>query len=324
MSSMDLKKCKVLVTATSYARNDATLKIDLEAQVGEVIYNPIGKPLSSIQLAELLPGMHGLIAGLDAIDATALEKADALKVIARYGVGVDNVDLTYCRRKGITVTNTPGANSSSVAEMAAGLILAVARSLPQAMQALQAGEWPRLSGAALEGKTVGLIGLGAIGRMLAARMLAFGCRVIAHDPFVTAKAGREMGVEMKTLDEVIAESHFISLHLPLTDKTRALVNKAFLEKMKKGAFLVNTARGELIDEKALLAALERNQLGGAALDVFSPEPPDKANPLMHHPNVIVTPHMSSQTDGATNAMGRMALEECLRVLRGEQPKFPVK
>jgi D-3-phosphoglycerate dehydrogenase len=321
---MDLKQCKVLVTATSYARNDPTLKTDLEARVGQVAYNPLGKPLTSAQLADLLPGVDGLIAGLDAIDSAALAKADRLKVVARYGVGLDNVDLEYCRAHGITVTNTPGANSASVAEMAACLILALARGLPQAMQALQAGEWPRLSGVALEGKTVGLIGLGAIGKLLATRMKAFGCRVIACDPFVSNEEALRIGVELKSQDDVIAASDFLSLHLPLNEQTRGLVNGVFLGKMKKGAFLMNTARGELIEEKALLAALQSDRLAGAALDVFSPEPPEKDNPLLRHNKVIVTPHISSQTDGATNAMGRMALEECLRVLRGERPKFPIR
>ncbi|MGZ9164285.1 MAG: NAD(P)-dependent oxidoreductase, partial [Anaerolineales bacterium] len=159
---MNLKECRLLVTPTSYGKNDARLKTELEAQVGEVLYNPTGKPLTSAEVAQLLPGIDGYIAGLDGIDAAALKMADQLKVIARYGVGVDNVDLAAAREKGIIVTNTPGANSVSVAELALGLILALARQIPEAVEAVHQGKWPRYSGISLEGKTIGILGLGAI------------------------------------------------------------------------------------------------------------------------------------------------------------------
>ena len=154
---MDLKKAKLLVTPTSYGKNDPRLKTELEAQVGEVIYNPTGKPLTSAEVAALLPGVDGYIAGLDAIDRAALERADRLKVISRYGVGVDNVDLEACQEKGIVVTNTPGANSVSVAELALGLMLALARQIPEAAAGCPQGKWPRFAGISLEGKTVGIL-----------------------------------------------------------------------------------------------------------------------------------------------------------------------
>ena len=150
---MNLKECRLLVTPTSYGKNDARLKTELEALVGEVIYNPTGKPLTSVEVAELLPGIDGYIAGLDVIDADALKTADKLKVIARYGVGFDNVDLEAAKSKNIVVTNTPGANSVSVAELALGLILALARQIPEAVDAVHQGKWPRYAGVSLEGKT---------------------------------------------------------------------------------------------------------------------------------------------------------------------------
>jgi D-3-phosphoglycerate dehydrogenase / 2-oxoglutarate reductase len=320
---MDLKKATLLVTPTSYGKNDPRLKSDLEAQVKQVKYNPTGKPLTSSEVASLLPGVDGYIAGLDAIDRAALDHADQLKVIARYGVGVDNVDLGTCKEKGIVVTNTPGANSVSVAELALGLMLALARQIPEAVQNVQQGKWPRFSGISLEGKTVGILGLGAIGRQLAKRLAGFDCPIFAYDPFADSDYAGEHDIFLKSMDEVVAESDFISLHLPLTPETRGLINDAFLAKMKKGSYLINTARGEVVDEAALLRALESGHLRGAGLDAFVTEPPDPANPLLHLPQVIATPHLGAQTDGATSNMGWFAMRDCLAVLHGDKPKYPV-
>lgn len=318
-----LKECRVLVTPTSYAKNDPRLKSDLEALVGEVIYNPTGKPLASTDLVRLLPGVDGFIAGLDGIDRAALSAADRLKVIARYGVGVDNVDLAAAREKGIVVTFTPGANSVSVAELTVGLLLSLARRIPEAANAARKGEWPRLNGLTLEGKVVGLLGLGAIGKQVARRLSGFDCRVLAYDPVVDSEFTARHAVSLLPLEEVLSQADFISLHMPLQPETRGLVNAEFIQKMKPGAYLINTARGELIDEAALAAAIKDKRVRGAALDVFSQEPPSPDNPLLSLPEVIVTPHCGSHTDGATDAMGWMALRDCLAVLRGELPQYPI-
>jgi D-3-phosphoglycerate dehydrogenase len=320
---MDLKSCRVLVTPTSYAAHDKRLRIELEAQVGEVIYNITGKPLNAQALKELLPGMDGYIAGLDEINRTALETADHLKVVARYGVGVDNVDRDYCRERNIIVTNTPGANAGSVAELAVGLILSLARSIPQAYAETRLGKWPRFNGFTLEGRTVGLLGLGAIGKIVARILLGFGVHVLAYDPYADTGYASEHGITLVTLDELIRQSDVISIHAPLTPQTNGLVNAAFLAKMKEKAYIVNTARGEIIDEGALYQALTSGCLAGAALDVFSKEPPEADNPLLSLPQVIVTPHTASHTDGATNMMGWMALNDCLAVLSGKAPEHPV-
>ncbi len=320
---MDLKECKILVTPTSYGKNDLRLKSKLENEVREVVYNPTGKPLTSDQVSELLIGVDGYIAGLDEINAAALKYADQLKVISRYGVGVDNVDLNFAREKGIIITNTPGANSVSVAELALGLILALARQIPEAAKAVHQGQWPRLAGLSLEGKTIGIIGLGAIGRQLAQRLKGFDCHIMAYDPHVDAPAGKAFGVEMVEMETVIAEADFLSLHLPLIPETRNLVNKDFLTRMKKGSFIINTSRGEVVDETALYEALISGHVRGAALDAFGAEPPDPTNPLLNLPQVIATPHLGAQTDGATSNMGWIALNDCLAVLNGEQPKYKV-
>ena len=320
---MNLKECRLLVTPTSYGKNDARLKTELEEQVGQVIYNPTGKPLTSAELAKLLPGMDGYIAGLDGIDAEALKTADRLKVIARYGVGVDNVDLAAAQGKGIVVTNTPGANSVSVAELALGLILALARQIPEAVEAVHQGKWPRYSGISLEGKTIGILGLGAIGKQLARRLAGFDCKILAYDPFADNAFVKDNHIVLSALDSVIEESDFISLHLPLLPETRGMVNDTFLNKMKKGSYLVNTSRGEIVDETALLKALQSGHLKGAGLDAFSVEPPDPKSPLLALPQVIATPHLGAQTDGATSNMGWLAMRDCLTVLQNEEPAFRV-
>ncbi|MFO7664838.1 MAG: phosphoglycerate dehydrogenase [Chloroflexota bacterium] len=318
-----LQECHVLVTPTSYGQHDEGLKRDLEAQVGRVTYNPTGKPLTSSQLAVLLPGVDGYIAGLDAIDAAALAAADALRVVARYGVGVDNVDLETARAHGIVVTNTPGANARSVAELAVEMILLLARPVLQAASETRAGGWPRLTGLSLEGKTVGLIGFGAIGRQTARLLSGFDCRVLAVDPFADTGAAAALNVEMVDLDRLLNESDFVSLHAPVLPETRGLVDTTFLHKMKTGASLVNTSRGELVDEAALYRELVSGRLRGAALDAFAAEPPGAENPLLALRNVIPTPHMGAHTDGATTTMGRMALADCLAVLQGEEPIYRV-
>lgn len=315
----DLKQCRVLVTPTSYGRDDPRLRDELEVMVGEVIYNPTSRPLSSEELVELLPGCHGYIAGLDTIDRAALEAADQLKIIARYGAGVDRVDVEAAKENGIIVTNTPGANTVSVAELAIGLMLAVARNIPQANIATKNGEWPRLKGLSLEGMVVGLVGFGAIGRAVASRLQGFDCTLVAYDPFPNEAAAQSLNVTLRPLAEVLQLADVVSLHLPAKVETRGLVNAEFLGQMKAGSMLINTARGEIINETDLLAALESNHLRGAGLDAFVSEPPSADNPLLQLPQVIATPHTGAHTNGATNGMGWGALHNLLPALRGEEP-----
>jgi D-3-phosphoglycerate dehydrogenase / 2-oxoglutarate reductase len=319
----DLKDCRVLVTPTSYGQHDKQLVEQLEAAVGKVDYNQTGRPLTTAELRDLLSGCDGFIAGLDYIDRTALEAADRLKVIARYGAGVDRIDLDYARARGIIVTNTPGANAVSVAELTVGLMLSLARMIPAANVMTHAGEWPRLSGVSLSGKVIGLIGFGAIGQAVARRLQGFGGEVIAADPFALARTAQEYGIILVNLDTVIARSDFLSLHVPVLPETNLMVNDTFLSCMKPGSFLINTARGELIDETALLNALVCGHLRGAALDCFSAEPPGAEHALLALPQVIVTPHAGAHTDDAVNAMGWGALNACLAVLRGETPAHRV-
>jgi D-3-phosphoglycerate dehydrogenase len=204
-----------------------------------------------------------------------------------------------------------------------GLLLALARQIPEAAQAVRLGTWPRLNGVSLEGKTIGILGLGTIGRELARRLAGFDCHILAYDPYPDEAFAAAHGVALESLDDVIANSDFVSLHVPLLPETRGLVNREFLAKMKTGAMLINTSRGEVVEEASLHQALESGHLAGAGLDAFAVEPPDASNPLLQLPQVIATPHLGAQTDGATSNMGWLAMRDCLAVLRGENPKSRV-
>jgi D-3-phosphoglycerate dehydrogenase len=321
-SARSLSKCHVLVTPTSFGARDPGLRKELEAAVGRVTYNSTGRPLPSLEVRSLIGDVDGYIAGLDEVDEAVMVSAPRLRVIARYGVGLDRVDLVAATARGIVVTNTPGANSGAVAELAIALMLALARRLPQACAEAREGGWPRVEGVAIEGKTVGLVGLGAIGQAVALRLAGFGCCLLASDPWVGPDVAERLHVRLVDLDELLPASDVVSLHAPLLPSTSRMVNGEFLARVKPGAFLINTARGELVDEQALLDALRRGRLRGAALDCFSQEPPEKNNPLLSLPQVIVTPHTGSHTDEAVNRMGRMALQDCLAVLAGRRPAHP--
>jgi phosphoglycerate dehydrogenase-like enzyme len=318
-----LSECHILVTPRSFGHYDPRLCSKLRSVAGRLTFNFSDKPLSSQELRALLPGVDGYIAGLDRIDAQALTAANQLQVVSRYGAGVDNVDLEAAKAMGIVVTNTPSANAGAVAELTIALLLLLARPVLAAAEEMRRGGWPRTTGLSLEGKIVGLIGVGRIGKEVARRLTAFDCRILGHDIVVDQSLATAYNVEVVAPEQLLQESDFVSLHVPLLKETRHMVDDKFLRTMKAGAFLVNTARGGLVDEDALYRALDSGRLRGAALDVFDLEPPEADNRLLRLPQLIPTPHMGSHTDGATNNMGWMALENCLAVLRGEEPRYRV-
>ncbi len=312
-----------MVTPTSYGKNDPRLKTDLESFVGWVIYNPTSRPLKAAELIPLVKDIDGYIAGLDEINEAVIQAAPRLRVIARYGVGVDRVDLKAATQRKIWVTNTPGANAAAVAELTLTFILALARQLWTVCEGTKRGEWPRTEALGLGEKTIGLIGFGAIGKEVAVRLKGFGCDLLVYDPYVEVSRGEQWGVNIVPLDRLLSQADFVSLHTAVTPETAGMVNRDFLVRMKPGAFLINTARGELVDEPALAEAIRNGLLRGAALDCFSQEPPESNNPLLTFPQVIVTAHVGAHTDEAVNRMGWMALESCLTVLRGERPAYAV-
>src|SRR5271154_1403357 len=239
------------------------------------------------------------------VTAELLDKAPRLRAVGRAGVGVDNIDLDAATTRGVLVMSTPGGNAISVAEHTLALLLALARQVPRLDKAMHEGKWEKSSAAGTEvrGKTLGLIGLGRIGSEVAIRADAFDMRVLGYDPYISEAAAREVQVELVPLDKLLAESDFISLHTALSPATQNLINAETLAKMKKGARIINAARGELIDEAALAVALKSGQLAGAALDVFVQEPPPKASPLLAMPNVIATPHVAGSTVEAQEEVG---------------------
>src|SRR5579863_7755911 len=237
-------------------------------------------------------------------NAALIEKAPKLRVIGRAGVGVDNVDVEAATRRGVLVMNTPGGNAVSVAEHTFALMLALARAVPQANASTQAGKWEKsaFSGTELRGKTLGLVGLGRVGMEVARRAGGLEMKVLAYDPYVTREAAREVDVDLVPLDEVLRESDVVSLHTSLSAATEKMIGAEAIGKMKKGARLVNCARGELIDEAALAEALKSGALGGAAVDTFATEPP-KNSPLIGLPNLIATPHIAGSTAEAQEEVG---------------------
>jgi D-3-phosphoglycerate dehydrogenase / 2-oxoglutarate reductase len=236
--------------------------------------------------------------------AVLLEKAPKLRVIGRAGVGVDNVDMDAATRRGVLVMNTPGGNAVSVAEHTIALMLGLARAVPQANASIQAGKWEKsaFSGTEMRGKTIGLVGLGRVGTEVARRARGLEMKVLAYDPFVTPAAAREVEVELLPLDEVLKQADVVSLHTSLSGATEKMIDAAAIAKMKKGARLINCARGELIDEAALAEALGSGALAGAAVDTFATEPP-KNSPLIGLPNLIATPHIAGSTAEAQEEVG---------------------
>jgi len=318
-----LKDCRVLVTPTSFSKYKRELAQELENSLGGVIYNNKGMPLEEEDLLPIISEFDGMIAGLDRITGRVISKAKNLKVISRYGIGVDRVDLKAARDSGIYVTNTPGANSISVAELTVGLAILLARKVCIVNYNTKLGQWPRIKGTTLQDKVFGLIGFGSVGKEVAKRLKPFNCRVLAYDIDFEHDYAKRHNTDFSEIDNLLAESDFVSLHIPSIKSTFKMVNSRFLKKMKKGSFLINTARGELIDENALYDNIKNGQIGGAALDVFYEEPCSQENPLFSLPGVIATAHLGAATDNASNEMTRISIDECLAVLQGHKPKHAV-
>jgi D-3-phosphoglycerate dehydrogenase len=263
------------------------------------------------KLAELVGQFDGLaIRSATKVTPKILEKAKSLKVIGRAGIGVDNVDIPAATAKGIIVMNTPFGNSITTAEHAITLMLALARQIPQADASTQAGKWEknRFMGVEITSKTLGVIGCGNIGSIVANRAIGLKMKVIAYDPFLSPERALELGVEKVDLGELIKRADFVTLHTPLTDKTKSIIDAKALATMKKGVRIVNCARGGLVDEQALRAALDSGHVAGAAFDVFTEEPAT-ANPLFGHPNVVCTPHLGAATSEAQENVALQVAEQ---------------
>lgn len=281
--------------------------------------------ISADELRAILPAYDALIVrGRTRVTADLLAQTSRLKVIGRAGVGVDNIELQAAQRRGIIVVNAPLSTTVSVAELTLGLLLATARAIPRADATMKQGKWLKkeFEGVELQGKTLGLIGFGRIGREVAHRALAFGMHILAYDPLIPEDAIRQANAAPCTLDELLRRSDFISIHVPLTEETRNLLDAAAFAKMKPGLRLVCTARGGIIDESALLQALKDGKVAVAALDVFAQEPPG-ASELVCHPNVVATPHIGAQTVEAQARAAEMIAHEVMAALRNEPLRWKV-
>ena len=277
------------------------------------------------ELIELIPNYDALVVrGQTRVTSAVLDAASRLKVVGRAGVGVDNIDLESAKKHNVTVVNAPTSTTVAVAELAFGLILALARELPRADSNMKQGQWIKkeLEGVELNGKTIGIIGFGRIGMEVGKRAAAFGMNVIIYDPNVLEQELKASKATSKSLEDIFARSDFISLHLPLNEQTRGLLGSTAFSQMKKGVRIVSTARGGIVDEAALLDALNSGKVAGAGLDVFEKEPPGLTD-LVAHPKVITTPHIGAQTADAQARAAEDIANEVLCALRGETLRWKV-
>ncbi len=305
-----MKMKKILITPRSFSRYGEHAVELLRNKGYEVIVNNTGKQHSYERFCELASDVEGIILGVDQVDSNMLENSKQLKVISRFGVGVDNIDLEKAKELGIEVKRAIGPNATSVAELTMGLFFTLARDIYSNIREVKEGQWNKTSGMELLNRTVGIVGLGAIGREVARIARGIGMNVIAYDPFVD----KECDVEMKTFEELMEESDFVTLHMPLTHENKHIVNKQTLSLMKPSAFLVNTARGDLVNEEDLYQALTNGVIAGAAEDVFSVEPPAKDEKLLQLDNFLLCAHIASLTKNAEINTINLTVSNLLEIL----------
>lgn len=304
---------KVLVTARSFSQNDKTPKEMLLNKGYEIISNPFGRIMTENEIAELIEDVDGVILGVDPFGKDIFQRAQKLKVISRYGVGIDNIDKDSADSRNIPIYRTVGANTQAVADYAFGLMLDLTRKIAFIDRECRKGNWKKIKTREMNGKVLGLIGFGAIGKAVAKRGTGFNMRVLVYDPFVNQEMAREYGVELVELDQLYAESDFISLHVPLIDATYHMINADVFKAMKPTAVLVNTARGGIVDEEAMYQALKSGEIAAAGVDVFDVEPP--SNPaLMELDNLLVGAHCAASSVEAIDKMSYMAAENLIKGL----------
>ncbi|HHV79123.1 MAG TPA: phosphoglycerate dehydrogenase [Firmicutes bacterium] len=313
---------KIFATSSEFGIHSQKLIDDFLGPLGIslVRYEHRG-PMSEEDLLKISPEYEAIAAySMDAITEKVLDHFPKLKIVARHGIGFDTVDIKAAARRGIFVTNThEGAfEERAVSDLTMGLLLALARRIIDLSASTKAGNWERPLTADLWGSTLGVIGLGRIGKMTALKAKAFGMNVIAYDIFQDEEFASAHEITYVSLDELLRRSDFVTLHCPLTEENKGLIGERELSLMKPGAFLINCARGALVDENALYEALKSGKLGGAGLDVYSKEPP-KSNKLLELPNVIAMPHVGAYTHKTMNAMDMLVVKSCADALRGLRP-----
>lgn len=305
---------KVLITPRSFGKYDDEVFQILKMNHVEVVPNTTGSVLSKDEMKKLVANVDGIIAGVDTLDAEVLACAPNLKTISKYGVGTDNIDLDYCKNHGISVTITKNANRNAVADYSFGLMLAVARRIPEISDGCKNGDWSKKIAADIFGKKLGVLGLGAIGRGVIHRALGFDMQVYGYDVVEDDVFLEDNEVTFATLDEIMSECDFISIHLPLIPQTENIINKGMLDKAKKNLVIVNAARGGIINDDDLYNALVEKKIYGAGLDVFQTNTP-KDSKLLTLPNVVVGSHTAASSKGAVAKMSLMAVSNLLKNLR---------
>jgi len=318
------KKMRVFVSSRSFGKlSEEPLKI-LE-HAAEIKKSTFGRPLKENDLVKILPLYDGIIVGTDEVTRRAIESSDRLKVIAKHGAGVDNIDLQAATEKGVVVTYVPGVNAEAVADFTFCLTLALARNLTDAHASARSGKWEatKFLGTELYKKTLGIIGMGTVGKAVARRATGFNMKILCHTahPEKHREETKKWNVEYVDLDTLLKESDFVTIHCVLTPETEGLINEQKLALMKKTAFLINTARGPIVNEKAVYTALKEKRIAGAGFDVYSKEPPGADCPLFQLDNVVVAPHIASYTREAVLNVDLVQARDVVKALRGEKPEF---
>jgi len=286
----------------------------------ELKLNPHGRKYTQEELLEDIQDVDAVVADNEPWGETSFAAAKKLKVIAKVGTGMDNFDLEAAKRHGVVVANCAGVNANTVAENTVAHLLSASRKLPFQTDETRSGRWPREICHELAGRTLGILGFGAIGQLVARKMSGFDMRMIAYDKFPNLERAGDIGVEMLSLEEVIAQSDYITVHLPYLEETHHILNDENLSKMRQGVVIVNTARGKIADETAICRGLESGKLGAYGSDVFEQEPPAADNPLFRYENYFCTPHISGDTYETMENYGRVTAQIIIDVMEGREPK----
>jgi phosphoglycerate dehydrogenase-like enzyme len=300
---------KIAVTPPAFCQSQ-TLRAELSSQFPNVVFNEKDKYLSDSELSDFLSDADAAIIGRDSMNAELIRSLPKLKLIAKYGVGLDNLDQEALKLANIELRVTSGTNRRSVAELALGFMIGLCHNMSSGSQDLKSGLWRRNGGQELTGKTVGVIGCGNVGQDLVRLLQPFKCKIRVHDIADRSQFCREMGAVETAFDEVIKEADIVTLHVPLTEKTDSLIDKPVLEKMKASAFVINTSRGKVVHQGDLHRALVSKEIAGAGLDVFCEEPPTDLE-FLQLPNLMVTPHIGGNAREAVEAMGRAAIQNLI-------------
>jgi len=310
---------KILITPRSFASTSKKTLEMFRKKGYEIIKNETSRPLNNREMSVKIKDVDGIIIGIDDLNAQIIKQARNLKIISKYGVGVDNIDIKAATAQGIVVTNTPKANIDAVADLTFALMLALARRIPEANRETKAGNWKKFIGTSVWRKKLGVIGLGKIGKQVVKRARGFEMEILCYDIIQDEEFARQFSIRYVDLETLLKESDYITIHAPLNTATRDMIGYEELEMINENAFLINTSRGGIIDEKALYNTLKNNKIKGAALDSYKEEPPENS-PLAELENIIMTSHNGAYTKEAINNMGIQATQNLIDVLEGREPE----